>query len=351
MTEIQQAARRRQLGRIGAVLFAIAAFVLLLGLALPHQPQVDETGMLLVALASAALAAICGFGQARLPMWAYNVLTAVGTGIITLSLIFNGERHGAQSGQEELFYLWIAFGAAYFFTRVMTAVQVALVAVGFGIALLVIQPGDAALSRWLTVVALVAGAAIVVRLLSERIQTLLSEQRLVARTDYLTGLVNRRAFEESLIAELARVRRGGPAFSVIVADLDAFKDVNDHLGHATGDLVLTTTARVLEEQARTGDVIARLGGDEFALLLPGTDYDGACDLARRLTVGLCEHPAAPELRVGLSTGAAEYGDDGVTMDELLLSADRRLYEAKHLVSLERDARRRRSPSPRRTAAA
>lgn len=338
MSESEHVARRRHLGRISAVLFAIAAFVLLVGLALPHQAQVDDAGMLAVALAAMAAAAICGFGQERVPLWGYETLAALGTVIITLSLCFNGERHGAQSGQEELFYLWIAIGAAYFFDRLMTAVQVGLVAIGFGIALVVIDPGGGALSRWLTVVALVTGAAVVVRILSERIETLLREQRKAARTDYLTGLVNRRAFEEALIAELARVRRGGPAFSVVVADLDSFKDVNDRLGHAAGDLVLTTTGRILQEQARTGDVVARLGGDEFALLLPGADAEGARDLARRLTIGLFEDTTTPDSAVGLSTGVAEYGDDGVTMDALLSAADKRLYDAKRMTALERAAR-------------
>lgn len=336
------------MGRAGALLFGAASLVTVLALVLPHQPQVEEAGLVVVACVAALAALILAVGGDRLPSWSYPLFCACGTVIVTFSLIFNGERLGGHSGQDEMFYLWVALYAAYFFGRAMTAIQVALIAVAFAVALVVINPGDVAVSRWLSTVALVGGAAIVVRLLSERIGSLLTELRDTARTDHLTGLPNRRSFEEAMIAELARVRRGGPSFSVIVGDLDSFKDVNDRFGHATGDLLLVEVARRLEERARTGDLVARLGGDEFALLLPGTELTGALELGDRLALGLCENPPAPELTIGLSFGVATYGDDGVTMDQLLSAADTRLYDAKRAVARSRGARRRRT-APTRAA--
>ena len=90
-----------------------------------------------------------------------------------------------------------------------------------------------------------------------------------ARTDVLTGLLNRRGFEEAFELELERARRGGHTLSVLVGDLDNFKQINDRFGHHAGDLALARASDVLERRKRRIDTVARLGGEEFALLVPG----------------------------------------------------------------------------------
>jgi diguanylate cyclase (GGDEF)-like protein len=117
------------------------------------------------------------------------------------------------------------------------------------------------------------------RLASTDVERTMTE---IARTDPLTGLLNRRRMEERLQEEAARFSRQGTNFSVILADVDRFKQINDEHGHDAGDRVLTGVARVFEGCLRFGDAVARWGGEEFLLLLPGTELAAAEDVAERL---------------------------------------------------------------------
>jgi diguanylate cyclase (GGDEF)-like protein len=332
------------MGRVAALLFAAAAVVTVVGLLLPHQ-RVDEGGLVAIAAAATAIAAICALGGERLPDWAYGVVCFCGTLVVSVSLYCNGERYGGGAGNDEMFYLWVALFAAYYFGRAMTALQIGLIAVAYALTLVAIDPGPVGPSRWVSTTGLIVGAAVVVRLLSECIGVLLDELRAAARTDHLTGLPNRRAFEDAIEQELARTARGGEGFVVLIGDLDAFKSVNDRFGHQAGDRVLVDAGRTLEREARRGDLVARLGGDEFALLLPRTDMDGALELGERLAHALCERSSDLGFTVGLSTGAAAYGSDGRTLDELLRVADDRLYaEKRNRPQARRTPRRPTAPS-------
>lgn len=160
---------------------------------------------------------------------------------------------------------------------------------------------------------------------------LASVLRTVAREDPLTGLANRRSWDERLDAELERAKRSGEAVSVVVADLDGFKAVNDAHGHHAGDRLLQATASSWRAATRGGgDFLARLGGDEFGLLLSGADEVGARGLARRLTEAL---PAGLSASVGVVTWDRVEG-----ASDLVRRADRAMYHAKR--------RRRRDGGPR-----
>lgn len=151
-------------------------------------------------------------------------------------------------------------------------------------------------------------------------QELLTE----ARTDPLTGLLNRRALDERLEAELARQDRSGGPLSLLLVDIDHFKRVNDEHGHAHGDDVLQGVADAMRRIARTADVLGRIGGDEFALLLGDTDEGGAWTAANRLLEGI------REIGVTASVGAATAESSGHwDVSSLLRAADEALYEAKH----------------------
>ena len=149
-------------------------------------------------------------------------------------------------------------------------------------------------------------------------------QQQMARRDELTALGNRRAFDEALAGEVLRFTRHQVPFSVALLDLDGFKNVNDSDGHAAGDDLLRAVARALELMGRATDSVFRLGGDEFAVLMSGTDTDEArAALTRTATAA-----AACDLRVGVSVGIASCPSDGLLCDDLLRTADARLYEAK-----------------------
>ena len=166
----------------------------------------------------------------------------------------------------------------------------------------------------------------VVALENARLHGMVERQALV---DGLTGLANRRAAAAALHAEAAQSERLETPLSIVLADLDGFKDVNDEHGHAVGDEVLRAFADVLRETVRESDVAGRWGGEEFLLLLPGADLDGAAQLAERVRVGLATRriPSAPELRVTASFGVAEYAGES-NSEQLVAAADSALYRAK-----------------------
>jgi diguanylate cyclase (GGDEF)-like protein len=168
----------------------------------------------------------------------------------------------------------------------------------------------------------------VVALENARLHSMVERQALV---DGLTGLANRRAASDALHAEAARAERLETPLSLVLADLDGFKDVNDAHGHAVGDEVLRVFAEVLRETLRESDVAGRWGGEEFLLLLPGADGEGAAQLAERVRIGLAARrvPSVPGLRVTASFGVAEYAGE-TNPEQLLEAADGALYRAKRV---------------------
>jgi len=151
-----------------------------------------------------------------------------------------------------------------------------------------------------------------------------------ATTDPLTGLMNRRAMEERLEAELSRTHRHPIRTTILAIDLDGFKLINDSLGHAAGDRCLVEVGRALRQQARTLDAVGRMGGDEFLVVLPMTTAEEArpyIDRVKRALNGL--EARHPELgRVSMSIGLAESPSHGTSQDAILSAADAALYRAK-----------------------
>ena len=150
-------------------------------------------------------------------------------------------------------------------------------------------------------------------------------------TDPLTGISNRRYLMERLEDEARRSRRSKKAFSILMADVDSFKDFNDTHGHYAGDEALKAVAGVLWQEMREIDHVARYGGEEFLVLLPHTDIDGAIKVTKRIQKRLakCAVKAGKQsVTVTLSIGAAEFPVDGDSPESLIVSADTALYEAK-----------------------
>jgi diguanylate cyclase (GGDEF)-like protein len=154
--------------------------------------------------------------------------------------------------------------------------------------------------------------------------------QLNAVTDPLTGLYNRRLFNETFERELNRGRRYGSPLGLVVLDLHRFKEVNDKHGHPRGDEVLRAAAATLKKALRTSDFAFRIGGDEFALLLPQTDAEQALALSRRVETVFLEMVPPLQLSVGVSMdhGVATFPQDGEQADQLIRVADERLYRLK-----------------------
>ncbi len=149
-----------------------------------------------------------------------------------------------------------------------------------------------------------------------------------ARTDALTGLLNRRAFYERAKEEIARVRRSGAPLTLAYLDVDDFKGVNDRFGHDTGDRVLVALGRALSRSVRDGDVVARLGGDEFAVLFPEADEEAISALSAQLETAAALELGALGISVGFSIGLASWADSLEGLDDFLRSADSGMYRVK-----------------------
>ena len=156
---------------------------------------------------------------------------------------------------------------------------------------------------------------------------------LLARTDALTGLANRRAFDEAAEQEVQRALRYNTSLALVMTDLDHFKTINDHYGHHVGDQVLQHFSRILGDSVRNIDLVGRWGGEEFAILMPGTNLEDAVQAAERMrqAVQQATQPMADrEFRYTASFGVAELRTDTPTMVSLLGRADAVLYRAKDL---------------------
>jgi diguanylate cyclase (GGDEF)-like protein len=189
--------------------------------------------------------------------------------------------------------------------------------------------GWAGLVPWL-IFALVSVLGALLALLLARLSALSHKLAHSARTDSLTGLPNRRALTEHLARAAARARRRGEPMSVLMIDLDHFKQVNDTFGHAAGDKVLRAVAECLRDVLRAEDVYGRWGGDEFVVLMPHGDEEEARIVGDRLRAAAAEAdvndtglPAAIQLCVGAATATH------VSPDEIVHRADLALYQAKN----------------------
>jgi diguanylate cyclase (GGDEF)-like protein len=175
----------------------------------------------------------------------------------------------------------------------------------------------------LTVVARYLAGAVEVARLHEQLKVL-------AATDSLTGLANRRTFLERLQGEISRSRRAGYEFAIVLLDLNGFKTVNDVYGHAAGDRVLIRVAEVLAQAIRQADTAARFGGDEFMLLFPESSRAEATEILERLRGVSIFVPdrAGSRARITFAWGLAAWPRDGEDTEKLLQVADHQLYAMK-----------------------
>ncbi len=148
-------------------------------------------------------------------------------------------------------------------------------------------------------------------------------------TDGLTGIKTRRFFWEALTSEWKRASRSGRPFSVVLIDLDKFKEVNDTLGHLEGDLVLARVGRLLEQKCRQSNVVARYGGDEFIILMPETGVEQAQILAERLRLWIATDPMLAEHHISGSFGVASFPVHGFSVEDIIRVADAGMYVSKH----------------------
>jgi diguanylate cyclase (GGDEF)-like protein len=301
-----------------AAIYAGSGVLSLIEAATPGGPAIDPvTGVAAIFIALV----IAVFGE-RLPFAALAALGPLGAAMIAFALATSDG-----PGDAAILYIWPVLWEAYFFGRRGAIGIVVWVGVVHGIAILSMSSGFGYWDRWQDVVVSVAGVAAVVELLAMRNRRLVTRLALEARTDNLTGILNRRGFGERAEIELARSHRERSWLGLVSFDLDKFKVVNDEWGHEVGDRVLVLTAELLGRELREVDVLARMGGEEFVVLLPGSDLLDTEALAERLrqAIWAARHPELPAVTISAGVTAARPPAD---VEQLLKAADRALYVAK-----------------------
>jgi two-component system cell cycle response regulator len=276
-------------------------------------------GLASLSAVGAVAAAVCLAGAAvlligydDLPRWAFAPLVAVGIGVCVA---------GVQAGGAD-YALLLGLPAAYsaYFLRKSEAALLTALACGGAVAV-----GAAPVTAFG-----VLGVAALVGLQRANVNRVIWKLSDAAVTDELTGLTNRRGFQELFETELERARRSGQPLSVIVGDLDYFKALNDRFGHAAGDRALEQLALILETAKRRLDTAARLGGEEFAVVLPDSDHHAAYILAERMRREVRETFMYEPYELTISLGVATFPLHGSSVEELVARADDALYAAKTL---------------------
>jgi diguanylate cyclase (GGDEF)-like protein len=311
---------RRLMAYTAAAMYGAAAVDGCLEGFLPGDPPSALAPVLVVVLMTAGLLL---YGP-RLTRPALALLGPIGVGLVSYAL-------SGQPGANDaaVLYALPVLWATVFFGRRGAFAILGCVATGHALALAALPPSSAYPGRWMDVMVSAVAIATVVLALEERNQILVERLAGEARTDPLTGLLNRRGFDERAALAIAHARRDMTPTALVAFDIDHFKAINDECGHEAGDRVLAGIGQLLRAEARAVDVIARRGGEEFAVLLPNSDDAGADAFAERVRSALARTEGAEGFSgpVQVSAGVVA-GRDGEDLSELLQRADAALYEAK-----------------------
>ncbi len=308
---------RRIMAFTAAAIYGIAGLDGAIGGLLPSDPPFALLPVIVVFVVFALLMA---FGP-RLPRPALALLGPVGVVLISYALITTPGPTDAA-----VLYALPVFWTTFFFGRWGAVAILVCVAIAHAIALLAMPAVDSYPGRWLDVMVSGCGVAFVVLVLESRNEVLVARLAQEARTDPLTGLLNRRGFDEHAAREFAHLSRHDGSVALATLDIDHFKQINDEWGHVVGDRVLAYLARVLAKEARIVDVAARLGGEEFAVLMPGSGEAGAESFIDRVRAVLAE-PNADLPCVRISAGIVASAGPAC-VDTMLERVDRALYAAK-----------------------
>lgn len=291
-----------------ALMFVVGAALALLVPVLPDTEEVDTVPWVLNASLGLPVGALLWFWGHRASVVLLHACLFGGAALVAFGMTFGD---GASvTVAASFFFIWVALYSFLFFPWRQACVHLVVDAL-----LLIVALHVAEVDATASVAVLVVGTSAVVGTVTGQSRVALER---LASTDSLTGLANRRRLDEALDVEAARSARTGTPYSVIIADLDGFKAVNDQQGHAAGDRILVQSAQAWIACLRPTDLLARFGGDEFVALLPGCGEAEAVEVTQRLSAAITS---------GCSFGAATCRPDEHPA-AVLRRADDRLLHAK-----------------------
>ena len=324
LPQVRSADYRRRIG--GALMFG-AGLLAFSTLFMPPSGQGTEVALAVAGALALVIGVLLVAWPAFAPLWATPLFVAFGTVLITLD-IHTGGLQDSLTSDNQILYLMVVLYSFYFLTTSQAVVQLVLVGIAYGWLLLDAVPTSQALARWGVVLGTLTIAGLLVGGLNRRVELLLAELLVSARRDPLTGALNRRGLDERLALEMARAERTAEPLTLVVADLDDLKGLNDRHGHGAGDQALELAAKVMKGGLRESDALARLGGDEFVLILPNCEPEAGLEIAQKMRARLRQLSADELHPLTMSAGAAGAPPLALDPAQLLAAADRALYRSK-----------------------
>jgi diguanylate cyclase (GGDEF)-like protein len=307
---------------VGVAMFVLGSATLLATLPMPDPNTSDHPAIELVAV-------LLGLGAVFVWLlrpgrrWVSRVTIVYGIVLVSVLMAITRPIEATP-----FFYLWPMVYSAYFCSRREVAFDLGLMWLTLGVALFGFSHDPMKPGMFMGVGISVTLTTLVVKLLAEHVASVIGQLVKAADTDYLTGLLNRRAFDLEFRDQCARAGRSGLPLALAMFDLDHFKQINDRHGHAEGDRVLRDFAALLEHELRRGDTLARVGGEEFAVVLFGVGLEQAAMFAERIGRELQRLGAQRSAALSTSAGVAALSASEPDPAALLLVADRALYAAK-----------------------
>ncbi len=309
---------------VGAAQYLAGAALLLALTVLPDPDPTDHAAALILAAAGVANGVARWFARdSGAPL---SRVANLGCIVYVGAIVATARPLGAAP----LLMLWPVMNTAYFLGRrdllLASALSTLSLAVGLSLNSSV---SDELMIHLVPTAGILLATSLLMVLLRERLDRLIGDLERTASTDGLTGIPNRRTWNEAFTREIERARRADTPLSIALFDIDRFKAINDCFGHAEGDKALVRFATLLATECRSFDVPGRLGGEEFGLLLVGSPAEGAAAFASRLRRRLelvTQHDLTP---FTVSCGIAELDVHGHDPEHVMLAADRALYRAKN----------------------
>src|SRR3954453_15218164 len=249
----EETVRTRALGGF----FVFGGVLALTSVLLPHSTAAMDFGIALLGTFACLSGAVMLLVPQVIPPQLLTVALLVGNLLISTGVYFSQTTTSVYA----LLYVWVGFQAAYFFSNRQVVAHVSAIGVTYAVALNSV-PGTDRGQRWLLLFGVVLVIALMVAVLRERVNRLIARLADAARTAALTGLLNRRGFQELMEIETERALRSARPLAILVGDLDHFKHLNDRYGHAAGDEALRRFAEIASAASRRIDAVARIGGEE-----------------------------------------------------------------------------------------